>query len=583
MKKSDNFDFGGYATKANLKCADGRVILPNAFKECDGMTVPLVWQHMHNEPSNVLGHALLENRDDGVYAHCRFNESDSGKNGKILVRHGDITSLSVYANDLIEKAKSVMHGVIREVSICLSGQNPGAKIDYVSISHADGSITDLDDEAIIYTGLPLDLVEDNIVTHADNKVENKGSDDNRTVKEVFNSLTEEQKTVVYAIIDQVVQGTETEESEEKSEEKSGEVKQSNLDEEDEGDKVMKHNVFEAKEVTPKTRLTREQFGVIMADAMQMGSLKSAVMKHAGTYGIDNLSYLFPDVQAVGEPELIMRDMAWVADVLGGVRRSRFSRIKSLSADITVETARALGYQLGDLKVEEVFALAKRETTPQTIYKKQKLDRDDIVDITDMDVVSWMKSEMRVMLNEEIARAILISDGRLVSDDYKIDETKIRPIWLDAAFYTYRHLLLVGATTADIIDSFVSSRQFYEGSGTPDAFVAPGLLTSMLLVKDTTGRRIYNTEAELAAALRVRKIVEVPLMTGLQVAGTPNKVLRAIVVNLRDYNAGADRGGEINFFDDFDIDYNQYKYLLETRMSGALVKYRSAVVIEQNDA
>lgn len=573
MSKKNNFDFSGYATKNNVKCGDGRVILKDAFKDNDGMTVPLVWQHMHNEPANVLGHTLLENREDGVYTYSTFNDTEAGKNAKLLVQHGDIVALSIYANNLIEKSKVVAHGVIREVSLVLSGANPGALIDNIVMSHGDGSTTEIEDEAIIYSGEQLVLpelepvkepVKEPVIKHADDS----GGDE--TVKEVFETLSEKQKTAVYAIISEIVDSEDSEED----------LEQSGLDTKGDG-KIMKQNIFEGNGVKDnRPHLTPEQFQTIVNDAKKTGSFKEAFLAHAGTYGIDNINYLFPDAKAVGDPEFVMRDMAWVSAVMGGTRKSRFSRIKSLSADITVESARALGYQLGDLKVEEVFALAKRETTPQTIYKKQKLDRDDIVDITDMDVVSWLKAEMRIMLNEEIARAILIGDGRLVTDDYKIDETKIRPIWTDAAFYTYRHQLAFAATTADIIDSFVASRQFYEGSGSPEAFVAPGLLTSMLLVKDTTGRRIYNTEAELAAALRVSRINEVPLMTGLFVDATPDQNLRAIVVNMRDYNVGADRGGEVNFFDDFDIDYNQYKYLLETRMSGALVKYRSAIVIEQ---
>jgi len=573
---TDQYDFSGWATVAGLKCTDGRVILKDAFKHQDGSVVPLVWTHTRKSPANVLGHVKLENRDEGVYAYAKFNNTESGINAKALVMHGDITALSIFANELVEKSKNVVHGMIREVSLVLAGANPGAVIDNLAMEHGDGEITLIDDEAVIYTDRVIK--HDFVIEEADEDEEDETIEhaEDMTVGEVIDTMNEDQKAALYAIIAQLIDDT-------------NEAAQS--DESDEGDYIMHGNVFEGDATrTPKPLLTHDQFESIMKKAQQIGSFKEAFremapdfLEHAGTYGIDNIDYLFPDAKAIGDPEFVSRDMEWVAGVLTGTRKSRFSRIKSLSADITVETARALGYQLGNLKTEEVFALAKRETLPQTIYKKQKLDRDDIIDITDMDVVRWIKGEMRVMLNEELARAILIGDGRLISSDDKIFEDKVRPIWTDAAFYTYRHQLALAATTADIIDSFVSARQYYKGSGNPTAYVAPSLLTSMLLVKDTTGRRIYPTENELAAACRVKRFVEVELMDGLAVAGTPNYDLRAILVNLNDYNVGADRGGEINFFDDFDIDYNQYKYLLETRMSGALIKYRSAVVIEQADA
>ena len=576
MAKNDKkFDFSGYATKANVKCGDGRVILPNAFKDNDGMIVPLVWQHMHNEPSNVLGHALLENRDDGMYAYALFNDTQSGQDAKLLVKHGDINALSIYANSLVEKSKSVIHGIIREVSLVLSGQNPGAKIDFVSISHADGSITDLDDEAIIYTGLTLDITKEEVVSHADDKVE-KGSED-KTIKEVLETLSEDQKTAVYAVINEILDGSETEEEPKK------ELKQSNLD--NEGDEaVMKHNVFEEGNSKPRRVLTPQEFSAILVDAHKMGSFKEAFLAHAGTYGIDNISVLFPDAQSVmDEPFLYARDMAWVDGVIAGTRHSPFSRIKSAYADITVESARALGYVTGALKKEEVFALLTRTTTPQTIYKKQKLDRDDIVDITDMDVVAWMKREMRMMLNEELARAVLISDGRdpVAEAADKIVETNVRPIWKDADMYAHKVQVTLAATVADSIDAVIVGRINYKGSGSPTLYASPTWLSDMLLLKDTQGYRIYKTEAELASALRVRAIVEVPLMENqTREAGVTDYKLLGIIVNLRDYVLGADKGGQVSLFDDFDIDYNQYKYLMETRVSGALVIPKSALVIEK---
>lgn len=579
------FDFSGYATKAGLKCSDGRVILKDAFKDNDGMTVPLVWQHLHNEPSNVLGHAELENRDDGVYAYCTFNKTAGGQNAKMLVEHGDITHMSIYANNLVEKAKRVEHGAIREVSLVLSGANPGARIDNVTIQHGDGSEVDLEDEAIIYTDDDISLPE---IEHADKQPAANDSGD-ETVEEVFNTLSEKQKTVVYAIIDEITNGTD----------ESGNATHSD-DNKDEGDKkVMKKNVFENKGKVSKEEetfeLTHEQVAEIFADAQKCGSLKESFLQHAQTYGIENIDYLFPDAKTVTpEPILISREMAWVSKVFDGAKHSPFSRIKSLAADITVETARALGYVKGSLKKEEVFALLRRTTTPTTVYKKQKLDRDDIVDITDLDVVAWLKAEMRVMLNEEIARAQLLGDGRPlevgeVANPDKIDETCIRPIYTDDAMYSHKVLIAPTAPATDptpeeVIDAIIAARVNYKGSGSPSLFIGTTWLTAMLLVKDTTGRRIYNTEQELAAVLRVSSIVEVGLMDGVHrdvtqpVPATFDLI--AILVNMKDYILGADKGGQISMFDDFDIDYNQYKYLMETRLSGALYMPKSALVFEK---
>lgn len=581
----NNYDFGGYVTKYGVKCTDGRTILKDAFKDNHEKVVPLVWQHQHNDPSNVLGHALLESREDGVYAHCKFNNSEAGSNAKLLVAHGDVTALSIYANNLVEKSKNVIHGFIRETSLVLAGANPGALIDNIAIAHSDGSITELDDEAIIFTGLNIDQETEEIeevkeVKHAD------GGDDDKTIQDVFNTLSEEQKTAVYAIVGALLE----DEGEE-------EVEQSNI--QDEGDSnIMKKNVFDASVVKNDDRpqLTHAQFAEILEDAKKMGSFRASFLAHAGTYGIDNIDYLFPDAQAVtSEPTLIKRDMEWVAGVINGSRHTPFSRIKSLHADITVETARALGYVTGALKKEEVFGLLRRITTPTTIYKKQKLDRDDIIDITDLDVVSWLKREMRLMLDEEIARAVLFGDGRdpVTEADDKIDETSIRPIWKDANMYSHHVFLANTVTDEEAIDEVVRARIAYRGSGSPTMFVGPTILTEWLLLKDADEHRLYSTMSELAAAMRVSSIVEVPLMDGLERdidplfpdgGGTPaGHDLLAIIVNMRDYTMGADKGGQVSFFDDFDIDYNQYKYLLEGRMSGALVLPKSALVIERDQA
>lgn len=583
MTKPNKFDFSGYLTRYNVKCTDGRIIQKDAFKHSDGAKIPLVWVHTHDEPSNILGHLILEHRDDGVYSYGIFNGTKSGQEGKILVEHGDIDSLSVYANDLVEKpSKSVIHGEIREGSLVLAGANPGAKIDFVSIVHGDGTVVELEDEAIIYLGT-IDREEKEekeekkdppanpeVIKHAEGVNE-------KTVKEVFDTMTEEQKTVVYAVVSEVMKGTSEEEESEEN------LEQSNLNNEGEG-KIMKHNVFEGKQATPRPTLTREQFQTIMADALQMGSMKQSFLKHAGTYGIDNIDVLFPDAQSVmDEPFLYSRDMAWVDGVIAGTRHTPFSRIKSAYADITVETARALGYVTGALKKEEVFALLTRTTLPTTIYKKQKLDRDDIIDITDLDVVAWMKREMRMMLNEEIARAILISDGRdpVAQAADKIVETCVRPIWKDDDMYAHKVQMLLADTTAEIIDKVILGRINYKGSGSPNLYTSTTWLTNMLLLKDTQGYRIYKTEAELASALRVNRIVEVPLMENLtREAGVTDYKLLGIIVNLKDYVVGADRGGQISMFDDFDIDYNQFKYLMETRMSGALVIPKAALVVEQ---
>lgn len=565
-----NYHFSGYATKNNLKCSDGRIIRKDAFKDCDGATVPLVWQHLHNEPGNILGHAVLENRSDGVYAYATFNESVAGKNAKMLVEHGDITALSIYANELVEKDKNVVHGTIRELSLVLAGANPGARIDFLSIQHSDGSFVDLDDEAIIYNDLTLE--------HANSNDGEAMSKEDMTVGEVFETLTEVQKTAVYAIIAEATGASDEEDSAEHSD--------------DEGEKFVKHNLFDNDEEDrqEKPHLTHDQFAAIMADAQKRGSFREAFFAHAQTYGIENIAYLFPDAKTVTPtPDMIARKMGWVSGIINGTRHTPFSRIKSMAADITADEARALGYVKGNLKKEEVIRLLKRVTTPTTIYKKQKLDRDDIVDITDLDVVAWLKAEMRMMLDEELARAILIGDGRALevngaANPDKIDETCIRPIWKDEDMYA--HKILVGSTktTTDIMEAILRARSEYKGSGDPTLYTTSAFLTDMLLLKDKNDRRYYMTEAEVASALRVSRIVEVPVMEGVKREVTdpaPATIdLVAIIVNPQDYTVGADKGGAVNFFDDFDIDYNQYKYLLETRCSGCLTHPKSAIIVEQ---
>ena len=560
----EKFDFSGWATKANLKCSDGRTIMKDAFKDNDGKSVPLVWNHQHNDPTNVLGHALLQNRDEGVYAYCTFNDSEAGKTGKLLVQHGDVCALSIWANQLKQNLNNVVHGNIREVSLVLAGANPGAFIDSI-IMHGEES----DEDAIIYTG------EDIVLSHS-NESEDKKMDETdknvetnkeETVADVFNTLSEKQKNVVYAIIGQALE--EGEESD---------------NEESEGGNEMKHNVFDQTEEKKNDVLSHDAMNAIISDGKRFGSLKESFLAHADEYGIKQIDYLFPEAESLNNPpEFIKRETDWVSKVMNGVHRTPFSRIKSSFADITADEARAKGYIKGNLKKEEVFTLLKRSTTPTTIYKKQKLDRDDIIDITDFDVVAWLKSEMRMMLNEEIARAILIGDGRLSSSDDKINEQNIRPIASDAELYSVRVPVHVAAsaTTDDkakaMIRAAVKARKEYKGSGNPTFFTTEDWLTDALLLEDTMGHRMYKNESDVAAAMRVSNIVTVPVMEGAK--GPNGGDLIGIIVNLNDYNVGADKGGAINMFDDFDIDYNQQKYLIETRCSGALTKPYSALVLE----
>ena len=560
----NKYDFSGWATKNNLRCSDGRTILKDAFKHNDGQTVPLVWNHQHNDPLNVLGHALLENREEGVYAYCKFNDTPAGANAKMLVQHGDVSALSIYANQLKQQQGNVLHGQIREVSLVLAGANPGAFIDSV-IKHGDES----EGEAVIYTGEELE--------HSDKEVE-EVKEDQKTIKDVVDSMTEEQKNVMYALIGQAI-----------DEAKHSDIEEENNNDNNGGEEDMKHNVFENGVQNEKDVLTHADVEMIIKDAKRFGSLKESVLQHADNFGITNIDYLFPDAKNLNTPPgFIKRDTGWVATVINGVSHTPFSRVKSMFADITADEARAKGYIKGNLKKEEVFSLLKRETTPQTIYKKQKLHRDDVIDITSFDVVAWLKAEMRLMLDEEIARAILVGDGRLTSDDDHISEDHIRPIWKEAALYAVNtvldHQADADTRAKSFIKAAIKSRKNYKGSGEPTLFCSEDLLTDMLLLEDNNGRVIYESEAKLATALRVKNIITVPVMEGLnrEVSGT-NRDLLGIIVNLRDYNVGADKGGAVSMFEDFDIDYNAQKYLIETRCSGALIKPYSAIVIEEKQS
>ena len=559
------YDFSGWATKNNLKCSDGRTILRDAFKHNDGQTVPLVWNHQHNDPLNVLGHALLENRESGVYAYCKFNDTEAGKNAKMLVEHGDVTALSIYANQLKQKGGNVEHGVIREVSLVLAGANPGAFIDSI-LRHGEAS----DEEGVIYTGENIELA------HAEEKKEEEkevADNKEKTVQDVVDSMTEEQRNVMYALIGQALEGSDVKHSDEN---------------ENGGEDEMKHNVFEHEnnQGANSNELTHAEMEVILRDAKRYGSLKESCLQH-GIEHIDEPGYLFPEFKNLNkEPEFVGRDMGWVGKVMSGVHRTPFSRIKSLQADIREEDARALGYMKGNLKKEEVFTLLKRTTDPQTVYKKQKLHRDDVLDITDFDVVAFVKKEMRMMLEEEIARAILVGDGRLPDSDDKIMDTHIRSIANEEALYAIHHNVKVEdksdaeAKAKAMIRESLRARKDYKGSGEPTLFCSESVLTEMLLLEDANGRVIYDSVAKLATAMRVKEIVTVPVMEGAQNLAKTKNVL-GIIVNLRDYNVGADKGGQVSMFEDFDIDYNAQKYLIETRCSGALIKPFSAIVLEED--
>lgn len=640
------FDCSGWATRANMLCSDGRTIRKNAFEDCDGKIVPVVWNHEHNDPNAILGHALLENRDDGVYAFITFNETDAGQNAKLLVQHKDVDRLSIYANKLKQMGGDVIHGIIREVSLVVAGANPGAVIDTV-MAHGEDS----EEEGIIYSGEFIENVEPlfhsdkeekgaskmseetkkqeadnsgktladvyNAMTDeqkkavqamigmaiADTKKDNgkkeepvkevkhsgdssdepaKSEKKEKTLAEVFDTLTDEQKTVVYALIGHALDeaGVEDDENDENA-------KHSAFDDDEKyegGNNAMKKNVFDQDTNTENQEvLSHSEMIEIFEEAKRNGSLADTVLQH----GITNIDYLFPDAKTIDDvPGFIKREDDWVAGVMAGVHKTPMSRVKSIFANITADEARARGYIKGKQKVDEVFSLLKRTTSPTTVYKKQKLDRDDVIDITDFDVVAWVKTEMRMMLDEEIARAILVGDGRNNSDESKINEQNIRPIWTDDDVYTVKSEIAISkSTTAEekakaFIKACIKSRKNYKGSGKPAMYMPEDMLTDCLLLEDANGRMIYDTVDKLATVLRVSKIVTVPVMEGLKrVKGANTHFLGGIYVNLNDYNLGADKGGAVNMFDDFDIDYNAQKYLIETRCSGAMIKPYGAVAIE----
>ena len=678
-----DYDFCGYATKNDLLCADGRVIRHDAFKENDGQIVPLVWQHVHSDPTNVLGHALLENRDDGVYAYATFNNTPSGQHAKEMVKHGDISAMSIYANRLKQYGSDVVHGVIREVSLVLAGANPGAFIENISFAHADGTYTDIDDEAVIYSGPDTieyishadeneedevgddildqltdeqidavnriinaaiegavddlddddvlddltpdqleaigDIVEDAVndaLEHADDDDDDidydedfdedydedfdededdddvqhsyddyydddydddydiQHADDDATIEDIWNTLNDEQKNMVYYLIGQTSEDNVAE---------HGAIYDGGFD--------MKHNVFDDTYYEDEDILTHDEFDAIMEDAYNANSLRDVFLAH----GITNLDVLFPEAKLVTPtPEMISRDMGWVDQLWNGIKRTPFARIKSTAANITGAEARARGYVKGNLKAEEVIVLLARETSPQTVYKKQKLDRDDVIDITDIDVIAWMKQEMRIMLNEEICRAILVSDSRGSTHPDKIKEDKIRPIYQDDDVYTIHYEITYGANDTEdqkaskIADAAVRARKDYKGSGMPWMFASNEVISDLMLAKDGIGRRLYKDENELKAALRVSKIIECPILENVTRQRAANVTagitaatmdLKALIFNPIDYTVGADKGGAVSLFDDFDIDYNQMKYLIETRISGALTKPYSAIALE----
>ena len=545
------YDFGGWATKYNIACSDGRTILNDAFKHCDGMQIPLVWNHNYSGPDSIIGKATLKHADVGVYAYCEFNENETAKTAKNLVVHGDITALSIYANKLKQDGGKVLKGDIKEVSLVLAGANPGASIQEV-LAHGENE----EGGAMIYND-----EEELEIVHSDSAEESIQHEDQngKTVGEVYNSMTEEQKKVVAYIADQLIRESIEEESN------------------------MKHNVFEQNQENNEMKHS-EILEESLKDAKKYGTLKESVLAHAATYGIEDIESLFPEEHALNnEPQILDNDQSWVAKFLNNTKKSPFSRLKAVFADTKDDKARALGYVKGNLKKEEVFSLLNRTTSPQTVYKKQKLDRDDILDITDFDVVAFMKKEMRMKLEEELARAMLIGDGRdpITAGNDKIKENHIRPVFNDSDLYTIKAELPAVThklgEAHDVIRTVIKAMSEYEGKGQPMMFCHPDLLADMLLIEDENGRFIYENEAVLARTLRVREIVPVPLMKGLQRDG---KDVKAIVVNPSDYTVGADKGGQVAMFEDFDIDYNQQKYLIETRCSGSLMQPKTAICVEK---
>ena len=590
MNKSD-YDFSGWATRSNIKCSDGRTIMNDAFKENNGQKVPLVWNHQHDDPSEVLGHALLENRSDGVYAYCKFNNTESGQNAKALVQNGDVDKLSIYANKLKTVANNVIHGCIREVSLVLAGANPGAYIDSV-IVHGEGS--EIEEEGVIYTSENIDVIE-----HADSsddkelkkdekeetvKMENKDPEKkeeqkkDKTVQEVFDTLNEEQKDAVYAIVGQAVENAKKDSSDdEENNKKEGESED------------MKHNVFD-KDDNQEVLMHSEMINEAIRDAKKYGSMKESFLAHAEANNMENYEILFPDAtELYKEPRVIEEDRSWVAKVMNKVHHTPFSRVKTTFGRMSETEARAKGYIKGNLKTDIKMSFLNRVTTPTTVYIKNDIDRDDVIDITDFDIVAWQKREMRKNLDKELALAMLLGDGRNVSDPNKINEQNIRPVIKDNEMYTIQYTVTDGvdynnannshsendSVTKGVIRAAIKSRKQYKGSGRPTFYTTEDLLTDMLLIEDQNGRLIYDSIQKLCTALRVDEIVTIPEMEG-----EAYKDIYGIIVNMADYTAGADKGGSVNMFDDFDIDYNQMKYLMETRMSGALTVPYSAIVLKK---
>ena len=581
-------DFSGYATKNDVRCSDNKVIRHGAFAAYDGKSVPLVWQHQHKDVTNVLGHADLEVREDGVYAYAHLNHSDAGRTAREMVRNGDIKAMSIYATHVKARGNDVVHGELVEVSLVLRGANPGAYIDQVSIQHGDNGD---EIEAVMYTDAQIDFVshsddededfeaeETDDVEHAEEEPEAdeaESDEDDPTLGEIFEGMTDQQKTAVYAIVGQIVDADD-----EEAEEPVEDTAHSDTTTED----TMAHqNVFEGSKTEELPVLTHADVEQIFADAKSCGSLKEAVLSHADNYGIKQIDTLFPDAKNLWTtPEFIKRKTDWVSSVVGAAKHSPFSRIKTQFADITADEARAKGYIKGNKKKDEVFSLLKRITSPTTIYKKQKLDRDDILDITDFDVVTWIRGEMRIMIEEELGRAVLLGDGREASSDDKIKEDCIRPVYKEDTLYAPRVILAKETTTEDMLDSIVRAMDDYEGSGNPTWFAAPQVITEILLLKDKMGHRLFSSLSDLADYVGVSKIVKVPLMKNLVRTSNKNGKVDAlgIIVNMSDYTIGADKGGQLFAAEDFDISFNQYHYLLETRLSGALTKVKSAIILER---
>ena len=582
-----DYDFSGWATKNNIECSDGRTIMKDAFKDNDGQKVPLVWNHQHDDPNEVLGHAILENRDEGVYAYCRFNDTESGQTARSLVLNGDVDKLSIYANKLKSNMNQVVHGCIREVSLVLAGANPGAYIDSVVV-HADGA--EDEEEGTIYTDEQISVVmehseesekeEEKEMNEKNSEIKHTDTENEKTVQEVFDTLTEEQKEVVYAIIGEAVEDAKNNVEE---------------DDEEEGEENMKHNVFD-NDAREEVLIHSEFVKNAIADAKKYGSMRESFIAHADEEGLEwgknnDFTALFPDATNIDrEPVMVEKDNSWVAKVMAQVKHSPFSRVKNTLGRMDEATARAKGYIKGEKKANIAMAVLNRVTTPTTVYIKNDIDRDDVVDITDFDVVAWQKKEMRKQLDKELALAMLLGDGRDVSDQYKINELNIRPVVTDDDLYTIKYTVKEGvdynnagnsASENDslpkgIIRAALRARKNYKGSGRPTFFTTEDTLTDMLLIEDQNGRVIYDSVEKLATALRVSEIVTIPEMEQAAYAD-----IYGVIVNLNDYTAGADKGGSVNMFDDFDIDYNQMKYLMETRMSGALTVPFSAIVLKKD--